>query len=161
MCQRCIDRHNEVYKTGIQNETKVYDSHRRSGPSILFKLLLIPIIISAIAIIVQIGFPRNPPSGNYQTKSAALTISDQSVKSYWEGQTLVIEGLVQNTTNKSYSLVLVSFNILDKDGIVLDVISDSITGLKAGGTWKFKASGYANDQLKDAKRYELFELKGY
>ena len=73
----------------------------------------------------------------------------------------MIEGLVQNTTNKSYSLVLVSFNILDKEGIVLDVISDSITGLKAGGTWKFKASGYANDRLKDAKRYERYELKGY
>ena len=96
--------------------------------------MLIPIIISAIAIFVQVDLLRNTPSGNYQTKSSALIISDKSVKSYWEGQTLVIEGLVQNTTNKSYSLVLVSFNILDKEGIVLDVISDSITGLKAGGT---------------------------
>ena len=173
MCQRCLDRHNEVYKTGIVKEGEEFGKPKKAGSGALFKILLIPIIISGLAIIIQLGKPQttasnanqpisaNPPVNTDQTKPAGLVITDKSIKTSWEGKILVIEGLIENTTKNAYSFVSISFNMLDMDGNVIDVISDSISGLKAGGTWKFRVLGTDYDRLKNGGKLEVFKLEGY
>ena len=68
-----------------------------------------------------------------------------------------IEGTIKNNTDKDKSYVNVTFNLFDKDGNQLGTASTSISDLKAGGTWKFKAMG----AKKEIAKYELSEIKGY
>lgn len=56
---------------------------------------------------------------------------------------VTVEGTIENTGSKNFSVVSISFAFYDSKGNKIDDKSDAISGLKAGETWKFQITGPA------------------
>lgn len=50
-----------------------------------------------------------------------------------------INGIVTNNTNQDYGYVSIEYALFDPEGNQIGTAYDNISGLKAGGTWKFSA----------------------
>lgn len=71
-------------------------------------------------------------------------------------------GIVKNNTDDDMRYAQIEFSLYDKDGNLLGSAWDNISNLKAGGTWKFKASSYLSSELeKTIDTWELVEIEGY
>lgn len=67
-----------------------------------------------------------------------------------------IDGVIKNVSDKDYSFVSITFALYDKNGNKLEEISDEITGLKAGETWKFEVVGTADAASMEASDFVAF-----
>lgn len=61
-----------------------------------------------------------------------------------------ITGILQNVSDQTYDYASISFNLYDAAGNQVGTADASIQNLKAGGTWKFSAVGFA-----PSARFEL------
>lgn len=69
-----------------------------------------------------------------------------------------IEGIIKNNTEKDYSYVQVEFCLYDEDGNQIGTALDNINDLKAGATWKYKATPLTTEKFV---RYEFSEIGGW
>ena len=67
-----------------------------------------------------------------------------------------ITGIVQNTSDQTYSHVSVTFDLYDSSGNRIGSAVAAINNLKAGGTWKFEAIGESN-----ASKFEFSSIDCY
>ncbi len=67
-----------------------------------------------------------------------------------------ITGIVENRRGKNLRYVEITFNLYDDSGAQVGTAFANVTGLEAGGRWKFKAIVLRTD----AKKYKLTELSG-
>ena len=71
---------------------------------------------------------------------------------------LHITGTLKNDSGEDKDYLQISFNILDKDGSVIGTAFDNINHLKAGATWKYKATCLDADGYK---KFEMSEITGW
>ena len=67
-----------------------------------------------------------------------------------------ISGIVESISDKDFSFVSISFALYDKDGNKLEEISDNLSGLKAGETWKFEVIGTAEADSAKISDFKAF-----
>lgn len=100
------------------------------------------------------------PSGDVVVKDD-LTVESDITESK-DTFSLYFEGIVKNNTKRDMSYASITFNLYDKDGNLLGTALDNINNLKAGGTWKFKATSFlTSDQMKEVTKWEVVELSGF
>lgn len=68
----------------------------------------------------------------------------------------IIMGEVRNNSDREYRLVLVEFNLYDKDGAQVGTASDMIRNLEPHGTWRFEAKIFHEKAVK----YKVKNLSG-
>jgi hypothetical protein len=68
-----------------------------------------------------------------------------------------VTGIVENRRETKLSYAQISFNLYDSDGNQVGTALANVTGLAAGGRWKFEATGLADD----VSAYKIDELTGY
>lgn len=71
--------------------------------------------------------------------------------------TSTVSGIIQNTSQKTYSYLTISFNLYDSSGNQIGSASATIRDLQAGGTWKFEATGFVGN----AARFEFSSIDGF
>lgn len=68
-------------------------------------------------------------------------------------------GVVVNNKSRDLTYVQITFNLYDKEGNLVGTALDNINNLKSGGTWKFKAMAFCdNDEIAG---WELDSITGY
>lgn len=67
-----------------------------------------------------------------------------------------ITGIVENRRGKNLRYVEITYNLYDDSGAQVGTAFANVTGLEAGGKWKFKAIILRTD----ATKYKLTELSG-
>lgn len=68
-----------------------------------------------------------------------------------------IVGVVENTSNKKFNMVCISYKLLDKDDITIGTAGDCVDSLEAGEKWKFKAIVTE----ENVKKYKFKEFTGF
>lgn len=161
LCPECNERHNEVYNTRLWSDKKV---KKPEGDISYFTILVIIIaFFTILPIAYKILQTLNPEKG---VSTASVDYDKKldfvgEIKTSRDEYQIIFEGVVRNNSSKEVTFIRVSFNLLDKDGNVLEVVSDYLPNLKAGATWKFSAKSYTEEVLDNAVKYELNELSGF
>jgi len=86
----------------------------------------------------------------YSITDETATVEDYDVK---------ITGVLTNNTDKDVTYIQISYNLYDADGNQVGSAFDSISNLKAGGTWKFEASYFGS--VEGVASYELADVTGF
>lgn len=73
---------------------------------------------------------------------------------------LYLTGVLVNNSDREASYVQIIFNLYDKDGNQIGTAIDNINNLKAGGTWKFKATSLGV-KVDEIGSWELSEITGF
>lgn len=90
-----------------------------------------------------------------EQSSSNYTISDEKLDKS-DSYSTYITGKFKNNTDSDFESVSLEYTIYDKDGTQIETTYDSTGGLKAGGTWKFKA--YVVTDADDVHSYELTDV---
>lgn len=158
LCKHC--------RSEIDKKAKVCPVCRKKQGLGFFKIVGIAFLSLVVLVIVGAALggggneTEKTPSGEVVVKDD-LTVEGNITESK-DTYSMYLEGIVKNNTDDEMTLVSISFNLYDKDGNLLGTAIDSITSLKAGGTWKFKAmSLLTSDQLKEVTKWELEEVSGF
>ncbi len=93
-----------------------------------------------------------PPSASAVSKLKLL--SDDWLQ---DGLALFISGVIENTSNKKFKVVCISFKLLDEEKNNIGDAKSCVNQLDAGEKWKFKAMV----TKRDAKYYKFIEIIGY
>lgn len=88
-------------------------------------------------------------------KSSNYTITGEKLDTS-DAYSTYITGKFTNNTDSDFDSVSVEYTIYDKDGTQIETAADYANGLKAGGTWKFKA--YIMADADDVHSYELTDV---
>lgn len=71
--------------------------------------------------------------------------------------TTTVSGIIKNTSQKTYSYLDIYFNLYDSSGNQIGTAFAVISDLKAGGTWKFEATGFVGG----AANFEFSSINGH
>ena len=137
-------------------------------------VLIVVVVVVALAVIAGMG-------GNGKSGSDAQAVSGDAQASAGTQQTASepaekfpvsdeevdtsnpylyqISGTLTNNSGKDCSYVQVTYVLSDADGHQVGNAYANAPELKAGGTWKFNASGTVDPE--DVASYELSEVTGY
>jgi hypothetical protein len=69
---------------------------------------------------------------------------------------ITITGTVENRSGRKLKYAQITFNLYDEEGAQVGTALANINNLEPGGTWKFKAVGFAR-----CKSYKVSELSGF
>lgn len=70
-----------------------------------------------------------------------------------------ITGILTNNSGRDANSVMVTYNLFDADNNQIGTAMATASNLKAGGTWKFKASSLKS--TNEVARYELSDVSGF
>lgn len=70
-----------------------------------------------------------------------------------------ITGILTNNSGRDANSVMVTYNLFDTDNNQIGTAMATASNLKAGGTWKFKASSLKS--TNEVARYELSDVSGF
>ncbi len=132
-------------------------------------------IIIAVVVVITIGViaggqgKKSSDSGSASSEPAATTqaqtekkekysISDESVTS--DNYSYKISGILTNNTDAQVGYIQISYVLYDKDGNQLGTAFANTNNLKAGGTWKYEATGLGVEPSQ-VDHYELGEVTGF
>ncbi len=98
----------------------------------------------------------NEPSNSSGQTTKKEEIEILSSNGHSDGYFYYVEGKAKNVSDEKFSSISVSFNVYDKDGVVLGSCTDYQSDVLAGETMKFKAlcSG-------EAKAVKSYKYTGY
>lgn len=83
--------------------------------------------------------------------NARYGVELQNVRVTSDGFMRYITGTAVNKSSNSYSIFQLYFDLLNSDGEVVGVSSDTLVNFRAGGKWRFKVVVFE----EDATRYRL------
>lgn len=70
-----------------------------------------------------------------------------------------ITGILTNNSGRDANSIMVTYNLFDADNNQIGTAMATASNLKAGGTWKFKASSLKS--TNEVARYELSDVSGF
>lgn len=70
-----------------------------------------------------------------------------------------VTGILTNNSGRDAGYIQVTYNLFDADNNQIGTAMANTNNLKAGGTWKFKASSLKNPS--EVARYELSDVTGF
>ena len=70
-----------------------------------------------------------------------------------------ITGILTNNSGRDANSVMITYNLFDADNNQIGTAMATASNLKAGGTWKFKASSLKS--TNEVARYELSDVSGF
>ena len=73
--------------------------------------------------------------------------------------TYEITGILRNNTDRDYSYIQVTFTLYDRSGNNIGTAWANANNLKSGGTWKFNATAFMDDD--EIARFELDDISGW
>lgn len=91
------------------------------------------------------------PKKDFEIKGD-ITVERDSFTTYFSG-------VVVNNKNRDLSYAQITFNLYDADGNLVGTALDNINNLKAGGSWKFKAMAFCDNE--EISSWEVAEITGY
>ena len=136
----------------IGEDGKTYEMKEKK-PLYKKKRFIIPVVLILLAIIGSTtgGGDNEGPTNVGTTNTAEETKEEpaEEKKDYELTEVKVTEpdiigsvyvtGILKNNTDRDKGYVRIKIPVYDENGNKLGTASDTITDLKAGGTWKFKA----------------------
>lgn len=150
-------------KSDMDAKAKVCPTCGRSQSSKLLKfLILIVIIIVCIVGCVSAcskGVSDAIDEATNQKENLKLDESSVTDSKDEYGISYYIEGYINNTSDKAFSYVQVTYTTYDKEGNTLGTCLDNNSGLEANGRWKFKA--LCTSDVKNIASYKLTEITGW
>lgn len=72
-----------------------------------------------------------------------------------------VKGILKNNTNTDKEYIQISFILYDEDGNNVGTAWANAEQLKAGGNWKFNASGMSTDENTEVTSFELDSVDGF
>ncbi len=114
------------------------------------------IVIFAFVLLVALPLKnRFMPKDETKSQSNTAAVQEESFEPLQIGEdftvtefktsrsllSVTVEGTIKNTGSNDFSFVSISFAFYDDKGNKIDDKTDTISGLKAGETWKFQITG--------------------
>lgn len=101
---------------------------------------------------------KEQPKQEEQPKQDPYTITEEAADTS-SSFDYAITGILTNNSGRDADYVQVTYNLFDADNNQIGTAMANTSNLKAGGTWKFKASSLKNPS--EVARFELGDVTGF
>lgn len=97
------------------------------------------------------------PANAVRTSEPVSCLAVASDDIGFEAGSWIVTGTARNQCGRTIGSGRVVYKITNSSGAIIGNVSDSVSGIEAGGTWKFKATGPVPDE--DFGGYELVSVE--
>ena len=101
---------------------------------------------------------KEQPKQEEQPKQDPYTITEEAADTS-NSYDYAITGILTNNSGRDANSIMVTYNLFDADNNQIGTAMATASNLKAGGTWKFKASSLKS--TNEVTRYELSDVSGF
>lgn len=101
---------------------------------------------------------KEQPKQEEQPKQDPYTITEEAADTS-NSYDYAITGILTNNSGRDANSIMVTYNLFDADNNQIGTAMATASNLKAGGTWKFKASSLKS--TNEVARYELSDVSGF